>query len=78
MWANLCAAIFQGFPAHAAPRVGRAISTRCVAMCAQHVLEALVTALLVGIGLLGAKRGVEDKGRSVDREESESHLQHVQ
>jgi hypothetical protein len=39
-------------------RAGRqiAISTRRVAMCAHHVLEALVTALLIGIGLLGAIR----------------------
>jgi hypothetical protein len=58
MWASLCAAILKRFVAHAAQRVGHgiAISTRRVAMCARHILEALVTALLVGIGLLGALR----------------------
>jgi len=58
MWASLCAAILKRFLAHAAQRVGRgiAISTRRVAMCAHHMLEALVTALLIGIGLLGALR----------------------
>ncbi len=58
MWASLCAAILKRFLAHAAQRVGHgiAISTRRVAMCAHHMLEALVTALLVGIGLLGALR----------------------
>lgn len=58
MWASLCAAILKRFLAHAAQRVahGLAISTRRVAMCARHILEALVAALLVGIGLLGALR----------------------
>jgi hypothetical protein len=58
MWASLCAAILKRFLAHAAQRVGHgiAISTRRVAMCARHILEALVTALLVGIDLLGALR----------------------
>jgi hypothetical protein len=54
IWASLCAAILKRFLAHAAQRVGQgpAISTRRVAMCARHILEALVTALLVGVGLL--------------------------
>jgi len=58
MWASLCAAILKRFLAHAAQRVGpgTAISTRRVAMCAHHMLEALVTALLIGFGLLGALR----------------------
>ena len=58
MWASLCAAILKRFLAHAAQRVGHgvAISTRRVAMCAHHMLESLVTALLVGNGLLGALR----------------------
>jgi hypothetical protein len=58
MWASLCAAILKRFLAHAAQRVGPgiAISTRRVAMCAHHMLEALVTALLIGIGLLAALR----------------------
>jgi len=51
--------ILKRFLAHAAPRVGHgpAISTRRVAMCAHHILEALVAALLVGLGLLDALRG---------------------
>jgi hypothetical protein len=58
MWASLCAAILKRFLAHAAQRVGHglAISTRRVAMCARHILEALVAALLVRIGLLRALR----------------------
>jgi hypothetical protein len=58
MWATLCAAILKRFLAHAAQRVGRgiAISTRRVAMCAHHMLDALVTAPLVKIGLLRALR----------------------
>ena len=58
MWASLCAAILQRFLAHAAQRVGHglAISTRRVAMCARHILEALVAALLLGIGLMRALR----------------------
>jgi hypothetical protein len=59
IWAKLCAAILKRFLAHAAQRVGQgpAISTRRVAMCARHSLEALVAALLVGTGLLRALRG---------------------
>jgi hypothetical protein len=58
MRASLCAAILKRVLAHAAQRVGPgiAISTRRVAMCAHHMLEMLVTALLIGIGLLGALR----------------------
>jgi hypothetical protein len=59
IWASVCAAILKRFLAHAAQRVGHgpAISTRRVAMCAHHILEALVAALLVGFGLLNALRG---------------------
>jgi hypothetical protein len=32
------------------------MSTRRVAMCARHILDELVTALLIGVGLLGALR----------------------
>jgi hypothetical protein len=58
IWASVCAAILKRFLAHAAQRVGHgpAISTRRVAMCAHHILEALVAALLVGFGLLNALR----------------------
>ena len=58
IWASLCAAILKRFLAHAAQYVGRgaAVSTRRVAMCAWHILEALVRALLQGVGLRGALR----------------------
>lgn len=54
IWAGLCAAVLKRFLAHAAQRVGQgtAMSTRRVAMCAHHILGDLVTALLVGVGLL--------------------------
>ena len=58
IWASLCAAVLKRFLAHAAQRVGdgAAMSTRRVAMCARHILGDLVTALRVGVGLLGALR----------------------
>ena len=58
IWASLCAAVLKRFLAHAAQRVGdgTAMSTRRVAMCARHILDDLVTALLRGGGLLGALR----------------------
>ncbi len=58
IWASLCAAILKRFLAHAAQRVGNgvAVSTRRVAMCARHILDELVTALLLGAGLLAALR----------------------
>jgi len=58
IWASLCAAILKRFLAHAAQHVGQgvAVSTRRVAMCAGHILEALVRALLQGVGLRGALR----------------------
>ncbi len=58
IWASLCAAVLKRFLAHAAQQVGSgtAISTRRVAMCAHHILDALVAALLVGAGLLRALR----------------------
>jgi hypothetical protein len=54
IWASLCAAVLKRFLAHAAQRVGpgTAISTRRVAMCADHLFDDLVAALLVGVGLL--------------------------
>ncbi|MBK5299540.1 MAG: transposase [Vicinamibacteria bacterium] len=56
IWASLCAAVLKRFLAHAAQRVGRGtpMSTRRVAMCAHHMLDDLVAALLVGVG--GAER----------------------
>lgn len=58
IWASLCAAVLKRFLAHAAQRVGggMAMSTRRVAMCAHRILEQLVTALLIGVGLLRALR----------------------
>jgi len=58
IWASLCAAVVKRFLAHAAQRVGAGtpMSTRRVAMCAHHILHALVTALRLGVGLLGALR----------------------
>ena len=58
IWASLCAAVLKRFLAHAAERVGdrTAISTRRVAMCAHHILAAIVAALLIGGGLLGPLR----------------------
>ena len=58
IWATLCAAVLKRFLAHAAQRVakGTAMSTRRVAMCAHHILDELVTALLLGFGLLRTLR----------------------
>ena len=58
IWASLCAAVLKRFLAHAAQRAGQgtAMSTRRVAMCAHHILDDLVAALLVGVGLLRALR----------------------
>jgi hypothetical protein len=48
IWAGLCAAILKRFLAHAAQFVGgKPISTRRVAMCAGHIIDEIVTALLV-------------------------------
>jgi Transposase DDE domain len=58
IWASLCAAVLKRFLAHAAQRVGQgtAMSTRRVAMCAHHILDALVAALLRGVGLCATLR----------------------
>ena len=58
IWASLCATVLKRFLAHAAQRVGagKPMSTRRVAMCAHHVFDEIVTALLVGAGLLAALR----------------------
>jgi len=47
IWASLCAAVLKRFLAHAAQIVGgKPISTRRVAMCAGHIIDELVAALL--------------------------------
>jgi hypothetical protein len=47
IWASLCAAVLKRFLAHAAQPDGQVpISTRRVAMCARHVLETLMCALV--------------------------------
>jgi hypothetical protein len=47
IWASLCAAFLKRFLAHAAQYVGgKAISTRRVAMCAGHIIDNIVMALL--------------------------------
>ena len=47
IWASLCAAVLKRFMAHAAQLVGgKPISTRRVAMCAGHIIDELVAALL--------------------------------
>ena len=52
IWASLFAAVLKRFLAHAAQRVGGTpMSTRRVAMCAHHILDALVAAVLLGVGL---------------------------
>ena len=52
IWASLCAAVLKRFLAHAAQRAGgTAMSTRRVAMCAHHILDGVVAALLLGVGL---------------------------
>ena len=52
IWVSLCAAVLRRSLAPAAQRVGgTAMSTRRVAMCAHHILDALVAALLLGAGL---------------------------
>ena len=57
IWASLCAAVLKRFLAHAAQRVGgTAMSTRRVAMCAHLILDALVAAVLLGVGLRATLR----------------------
>lgn len=61
IWASLCAAVLKRFLAHAAQLVGRVpISTRRAAMCARHLLDDLVAALLNGCSLLEPlRRGLD-------------------
>jgi hypothetical protein len=58
IWASLCAAVLTRFLAHAAQRVGQgtAMSTSRVAMCAHLILDALVAAVLLGVGLRATLR----------------------
>ncbi|HEX2686198.1 MAG TPA: hypothetical protein VHN14_06250, partial [Kofleriaceae bacterium] len=57
IWASLCAAILKRFLAHAAQRVGgKPISTRRVAMCARHIMDELVAALLASVSIAAAVR----------------------
>lgn len=57
IWASLCAAILKRFLAHAAQLVGgKPISTRRVAMCAGHIMDDLVSALLASVSIAAALR----------------------
>jgi hypothetical protein len=57
IWASLCAAILKRFLAHAAQHVGgKPISTRRVAMCAGHIMDELVAALLASVSIAAALR----------------------
>jgi hypothetical protein len=55
--ASLCAAVLKRFLAHAAQLVGgKPISTRRVAMCAGHIIDEIVTALLACVSIAAAFR----------------------
>lgn len=57
IWASLCAAVLKRFLAHAAQLVsGKPISTRRVAMCAGHIIDELVAALLACVSIVTAFR----------------------
>lgn len=57
IWASLCAAVLKRFLAHAAQLVGgKPISTRRVAMCAGHIIDELVTALLACVSIAAVLR----------------------
>ena len=57
IWASLCAAVLKRFLAHAAQIVGgKPISTRRVAMCAGHIINELVSALLASVSIAAALR----------------------
>jgi hypothetical protein len=56
-WESTSRGTFDALPAGRSRKT--AISTRRVAMCARHILEELVTALLIGVRLLMAlRRGI--------------------
>jgi hypothetical protein len=53
--ASLCAAVLKRFLAHAAQLVGgKPISSRRVAMCAGHIIDEMVTALLACVSIASA------------------------
>ena len=55
IWASLCAAVLKRFLAHAAQLVGgKQISTRRVAMCAGHIIDHIVAALLACTSIAAA------------------------
>lgn len=57
IWASLCAAVLKRFLAHAAQLVGgKQISTRRVAMCAGHIIDEIVLALLECVSIASAFR----------------------
>jgi hypothetical protein len=57
IWASLCAAVLKRFLAHAAQFVsGKPISTRRVAMCAGHIIDEIVAALLSCVSIADAFR----------------------
>ena len=55
IWASLCAAVLKRFLAHAAQIAsGRPISTRRVAMCSGHIIDAIAAALLACVSIAAA------------------------
>ena len=57
IWASLCVAVLKRFLAHAAQIVGgKPISTRRVAMCAGHIIDEIVSALLASATIAAALR----------------------
>ena len=57
IWASLCAAVLKRFLAHAAQLIGgKPVSTRRVAMCASHIIDELVMALLACVSIAAAFR----------------------
>jgi len=57
IWASLCAAVLKRFLVHAAQFIGgKPISTRRVAMCAGHIIDELVAALLASASIAVAFR----------------------
>ena len=57
IWASLCAAVLKRFLAHAAQLVGgKPLSTRRVAMCAGHIIDEIVMALLAFVSIAEAFR----------------------
>jgi len=52
IWASLCTAVLKRFLAHAAQLIGATpISTRRVAMCAGHIIDSIVMALVAGLSI---------------------------